>query len=308
MKNIQRGQVWTIKTEKTDQTFSSMLVLTVKKIDSSWLVVPVHENLGLKTHLDINLNLYSEKFEEFFEVCTIIHMNTRIPEVAFSNEKAYLGSVTKEDSDNINKQISQYHLAISKLSEIQMKQSIDPDFVEDENDLSSITSGIYELCAVQTCSLEELIEFNDEYCQPLYYWQEQFICMENQEEFEPVSTSLYQKVASVIKLFFNNEPLADYFPIAAGEASKADHKVSRKTEISGKKLEFEIVIDWNDTEKATEIRIVGKSATFLRNKNLKITVFFSDGKKTVFDYDNEKNFVLKIPYRKSSIESIQLNI
>ena len=308
MMKIQKGQIWTITNEKIDNTCSSMLVLAVKKIDSSWLVVPVHENIGLKTHIDINLSLYADKFDELFEVCTIIHMNTRIPESAFSDESAYLGTVSEKDLESVNKQIFQYRIAMAKLSEIQVKQSIDPDFNEDDNDLSSVTDGVYQLCAVQTCSLEELIDFNEEYCQPLYYWQERLVSMETQAELEPVPSSLYQKVASIIKLFFNNEPLADYFPIAAGEASKADHKISRKVEISGKKLEFEIVIDWNDTEKATEIRIIGKSATFLRNKNLKITVFFSDGKKTVFDYDNEKNFVLKIPYRKSSIESIQLNI
>lgn len=309
MRTVERGQVWIISRAVSENVNEEMFVLTVNKAGSSWVVIPVHENLGLRTNLDILIDVYSEKFDESFETVTIIHMKTIIPEAAFFDDRKYFGKVGEDDLSRVEGQIKNFNLIMSGLAIIQNKPLNDS---EESGQISALFLGVYDLCPVPPYNLDELIEYVDDYCCPLFFWQNRLL-MEHIPEAaiaEPRSCygGIFQKVASIIEIILNNKPLTFFNATAAGEASKADYVISGEIEHDGRKLEFEVVLDWDDSEKVTKIWVKGKSATFLRNKNMRMRVFFSDGEALSLGFDNENNIISRIPYRKSEICKIEINI
>jgi hypothetical protein len=198
-KNINKGQIWTIYGKEDG---SSMLVLTVSVCGEYWRVIPVHENIGLRTEMDPVIDIYSEKLDEDFEAVAVVHSVTQIPEKAFSEESSYFGKVDDETLTIVKEHLSGYYQALSKLSEIQHKEAFDPDYEEDYNDITPITSGIFELLPSPTCELDELIEFNDEYCKPLMYWQEIGICEAESESVSEISEQpdLVTTIVKAIKI------------------------------------------------------------------------------------------------------------
>ncbi len=184
MKNIQKGQIWTIYGKDENSGTSSMFVLTISCYNEYWSVVPVHENIALRTEMDPVIDIYSEKLDENFEAVAVVHSVTQIPRKAFTGKSSYFGKVDDKTLADVKENIAGYHKALSKLSEIQHKEAFDPDYEEEYDDITPITSGIFELLPVFSCELDELIEFNDDYCKPLMYWQGVGIC---EEEIEPAS-------------------------------------------------------------------------------------------------------------------------
>jgi hypothetical protein len=167
MKKIEKGQIWAVSDIKNEQ--KQTLVLTTGKWENNWNIVPVHENLFLRTELDPLIDLYSEKLGESFEIVAVVHYSMTISETAFKNN-SYFGSVSDNCFNIVKEKISEYWTAIMKLSEIQLNESTIHDFEEDDDDISPITSGIFELCPVAGCDLDELIEYNNEISEILQPW------------------------------------------------------------------------------------------------------------------------------------------
>jgi len=168
MKKINSGEIWTVADHKNHDM--SVFVLTINKNDSCWIVVPVHEHLFLRTEIDPLIEIYSEKLNESFEAVAVVHNAMEIPEKAFSIAKACFGKISDDSMIKVKERISEYFTATSKLSEIQLKEARSSDFEEADNDISPITSGIFELCPVEGCDLDELVAFNEEALKILQPW------------------------------------------------------------------------------------------------------------------------------------------
>jgi len=245
MKNIDKGQIWTICGKSGKRSPTSMLVLTISGYSGYWTVVPVHENIGLRTEMDPVIDIYSKKLDEDFEAVAVVHSVTQIPESAFSEKRFFFGSVDEETLSDVKESIHGYYKAMSKLSEIQHKEAFDPDYEEAENDLTPITSGIFELCPVESCSLDELIKFNDEYCRPLIYWQGIGICEADEKTVSEVAekTTVYAGIVKTIKIVWNKflEETAIHPSFQYNQRGDTEKKSPIKINVNGVELNIHVI-------------------------------------------------------------------
>jgi len=250
MKKIKKGQIWAVSDRKDEQ--KQALVLTIGNNNNNWSVVPVHENLFLRTEIDPLIEVYSEKLKESFEITAIVHHSMSIPETAFK-ENSYFGLISESCLNIVKEKISEYWTATLKLAQIQLNESVIHDFEEGDNDISPITSGIFELCPVEGCDLDELIQYNDEIINILEPWhilamaemlaeEEVKQASEVAEKRSKYGKSIPEKIIEIITELIP-EPVLDF-----GFRGSETKKMSFKTTVVGvgKRIDLIIMIEKNE--------------------------------------------------------------
>lgn len=316
---LKKGQFWTIfrpeiENEEVNETEKGQIVLIMEIEDNNVFIVPVHATESTRTMLD---PLISEECHNLhpYPIVAVVTMVQNIGEKPFKSAR-FVGDMTKEGLKIIKESYNKYLDAIDALAYVQIKDAHNEELT-DEEEKEATKAGIYKLCPVNG-DIDSLIEFNNEISDILQPWHvlamaESFAFEEEKQASEVAEPEpeygFFQKVASKIKIFFNDSALGEISPMAAGEAEKADHTIPFKKEYMGMKLEFLIIIrpDKND-KKFTTISIDGKASSFVRDRNAKITLMFSDGSKESLVFDNENNKLLRIKNRDTEIISINIEL
>lgn len=315
--NIKEGQLWTIFGPVREKNLSDpgQIVLIMETNENFVFVIPVHATESTRTILDPVI--FEEMHTAFpSPLVAVVHMAITIGKEPFETAK-YIGEIKPEGMDIVKKHYEKYLTAIDALAFVQIKEAHNEELT-DEEEAEATKAGIYKLCPVNG-DIDSLIEFNNEISDILQPWHvlamAEMFAEEEEEEKVPVvaepepAYGLFQKVASIIKIVFNDLALPDFLPAAAGEAEKADHTIPFKKEYMGMKLEFQIIIRPDKTDKKfTNILIDGKASTFLRDKNVKITLSFGNKSEESFVFDNESNKVWKFKNKDIEIASISVEL
>ncbi|MGI6393658.1 MAG: hypothetical protein ACOX2F_02830 [bacterium] len=156
------------------------------------------------------------------------------------------------------------------------------------------------------------VEYQDE--ETLHFSLFREICQENMYPFfQSISSKVLKKVhyLPVPKTPEERvaEPAQGYpleFIAAAGEASKADCSIPVEIVLDGEKREINVVFEWNNSEKVTEVSLEGGIVSKLYKDNVKLNVIFENGDEISHRFDFEKNSVLKIPLKNIPISGIEL--
>ncbi|MGI6394273.1 MAG: hypothetical protein ACOX2F_06030 [bacterium] len=314
---LKAGQLWTIfhheiENEEKDETETGQIVLIMEIDGSNIFIVPVHATESTRTILD---PLIPNEFHNLhpYPIVAVVTMAQNIGTEPFKTAR-FVGEIAKEGVEIIEESYSKFLNAIDELATVQYKDAHEIELTDDEEEAAT-KAGIYKLCPVNG-DIDSLIEFNDEISEILEPWHilamAELFAKEKvkhiDEVAEPkVAHSFFQKVTSKIKIIFNDSVLGDISLMAAGEAEKADHTIPIKKEYKGMKLEFQIVIrpDKND-KNFTCISIDGKASTFLRDKNVKVTLVFENNLEESFVFDNESRKVWKFRNQNAKISSISV--
>ncbi|HQI04139.1 MAG TPA: hypothetical protein PL195_02635 [bacterium] len=318
---IKSGQIWTVfpdnKSIFSDNPENTgTVVLIYEASDESAFIVPIHpyKYLRPKTDIIIKKDVHFSGLSSN-ELVASIHLALSISTIAF-DYGVYLGEFTKKGMIETKDALKNFENILFHLALAQRKDSRN-ELMTDEESRNTVLAGIYDLVPVDG-NLDDLIEFDNQIKDILQPWHVLAMAeMFAEEEVKQVSEvaepepiyNFSQKVASIIELIFNGSALGEISPMAAGEAEKADHTIPFKKEYMGMKLEFLIIIrpDKND-KKFTTISIDGKASSFVRDRNAKITLMFSDGSKESLVFDNENNKLLRIKNRDTEIISINIEL
>ncbi len=318
---IKSGQIWTVfpdnKSIFSDNPENTgTVVLIYEASDESAFIVPIHpyKYLRPKTDIIIKKDVHFSGLSSN-ELVASIHLALSISTIAF-DYGVYLGEFTKKGMIETKDALKNFENILFHLALAQRKDSRN-EMMTDEESRNTVLAGIYDLVPVDG-DLDTLIEFDNKIKDILQPWHVLAMAeMFAEEEVKQVSEvaepepiyNFSQKVASIIELIFNGSALGEISPMAAGEAEKADHTIPFKKEYMGMKLEFLIIIrpDKND-KKFTTISIDGKASSFVRDRNAKITLMFSDGSKESLVFDNENNKLLRIKNRDTEIISINIEL
>jgi len=319
---IKSGQIWTVfpdnKSIFSDNPENTgTVVLIYEASDESAFIVPIHpyKYLRPKTDIIIKKDVHFSGLSSN-ELVASIHLALSISITAFEYG-VYLGEFTKKGMIETKDALKNFENILFHLALAQRKDSRN-ELMTDEESRNTVLAGIYDLVPVDG-NLDDLIAFNNQIKDILQPWHvlamaEMFAEAEEEEKVPVVAEpqpayGLYQKVASIIKIDFNDLALPDFLPAAAGEAEKAEHTIPFKKEYMGRKLEFQIIIKPDKKDKRfTAISIDGKASSFVRDRNAKITLMFADGSKEIFVFDNENNKLMKIKNKDTKIISINIEL
>lgn len=314
--NIKEGQLWTIFGPVREENLSdSGQVVVITDIKEKFVfVIPVHATESTRTILD---PIILEKMHTAFPspLVAVVHMAINIGKEPFETAK-YIGEIKPEGMEIIKNQYEKYLKAVDALAYVQIKDAHDEELT-DEEEKEATKAGIYKLCPVNG-NIDSLIKFNNEISEILQPWHVLAMAESFAFEEEKAAAAIaepkpkynpFQKMVSIIERLFNGLALPDYPLIAAGEAEKAEHTIPFKKEYMGMNLDFKIIIRPNRTDKNfTDISIGGKASTFLRDKNVKITLFFGNKSEESFVFDNESNKVWKLRNKDIEIASISVEL
>jgi len=320
---IKSGQIWTVfpdnKSIFSDNPENTgTVVLIYEASDESAFIVPIHpyKYLRPKTDIIIKKDVHFSGLSSN-ELVASIHLALSISTIAF-DYGVYLGEFTKKGMIETKDALKNFENILFHLALAQRKDSRN-ELMTDEESRNTVLAGIYDLVPVDG-NLDDLIAFNNQIKDILQPWHvlamAEMFAEEEEEEIDAAAIAepepgygLFQKTASIIERLFNGLALPDYPLTAAGEAEKAEHTIPFKKDYMGMKLEFQIIIrpDKND-KKFTAISIDGKASSFVRDRNAKITLMFSDGSKESLVFDNENNKLLRIKNRDTEIISINIEL
>ncbi|HPS31597.1 MAG TPA: hypothetical protein PLZ43_15185 [bacterium] len=308
---LKKGQLWTIFGPVREENLSdSGQVVVIKDIKENFVfVIPVHATESTRTILD---PVILEKMHTAFPspLVAVVHMAMTIGKEPFETAK-YIGEIKPEGMEIIKNQYEKYLKAIDALAFVQIKDAHNEELT-DEEEKEATKAGIYKLCPVNG-DIDSLIEFNNEISDILQPWHvlamaESFAFEEEKQASEVAEKEpgygFFQKVASKIKIFFNDSALDDFFPATAGEASKADHRIPVKINVDGQEEDIEIILEWDDRKDVTKIWLEGDCVSKLCHENIEIEVHFENKEVVKHQFDNDDKFVLKIPLKQSSIVKI----
>ncbi|MBP7433076.1 hypothetical protein KA996_05980 [bacterium] len=311
--NIKEGQLWTIFGPVREKNLSDpgQIVLIMETNENFVFVIPVHATESTRTILDPVI--FEEMHTAFpSPLVAVVHMAITIGKEPFETAK-YIGEIKPEGMEIIKNQYEKYLKAIDALAYVQIKDAHNEELT-DEEEATATKAGIYKLCPVNG-DIDSLIEFNNEISDILQPWHvlamaEMFA--EEEEKTVP-ENSFFQKVAAKIVVFvlylkgdIVKEKQPEYFPAAAGEASKADHKIPVKINVDGHEEEIDIILQWDDRNDVTKIKLEGDCVSRLCHEKIEIEVHFENKDVLKHQFNNEENFIFRMPLIQSTIVKIIL--
>ncbi|MFA5428798.1 MAG: hypothetical protein WC279_11410 [Sulfurimonas sp.] len=138
-------------------------------------VCPVHEHTAMRTEMDplVTVNFNSKLLGEYEEMVVMVTVVMTITKDVLTQE---MGSIVEKDSVRVREQLQQFFSVCGKLAEIQINQAVDPEWEEDDDDISAITTGCYELLPVGGIAgghttIDELAAFQKETSDKLLRYQ-----------------------------------------------------------------------------------------------------------------------------------------
>jgi len=310
---LKKGQLWTIFGPVREENLSdSGQVVVITDIKENFvIVIPIHATESTRTILDPVI--FEEMHTAFSSpLVAVVHMAINIGKEPFETAK-YIGEIKPEGMEIIKNQYEKYLKAVDALALVQIKDAHNEELT-DEEEAAATKAGIYQLCPVNG-DIDSLIEFNNEISEILEPWhilamaemlaEEEVKQASEVAEPEPIY-NLFQRVASKIKTFFNDLALSDFSPAGAGEASKADHKIPVKINVDGQDENIKVVLKWDDKKEITKILLEGNCISKLCHENIEIEVHFENGEIAKHKFDNDENFVFRMPLKQSPIAKIIL--
>jgi len=315
---IKSGQIWTVfpnnKSIFSDNPENTgTVVLIYEASDESAFIVPIHpyKYLRPKTDIIIKKDVHFSGLSSN-ELVASIHLALSISITAFEYG-VYLGEFTKKGMIETKDALKNFENILFHLALAQRKDSRN-ELMTDEESRNTVLAGIYDLVPVDG-NLDDLIAFNNQIKDILQPWHvlamaEMFA--EEEEKTVP-ENSFFQKVAAKIVVFvlylkgdIVKEKQPEYFPAAAGEASKADHKIPVKINVDGHEEEIDIILQWDDRNDVTKIKLEGDCVSRLCHEKIEIEVHFENKDVLKHQFNNEENFIFRMPLIQSTIVKIIL--
>jgi hypothetical protein len=316
---IKSGQLWTVfandKSVFSENSEDAGTVVFIHEVgEDSAFVVPVHPfkyrrpKTDIVLKKDIHFNGLSSN-----ELVASIHLALSISTKAFDCG-IYLGEFMEQGIIETKAALKNFENILFHLAMAQKKDSRD-ELMTDEESRNTVLAGIYDLIPVDG-NLDDLIEFNNQIKDILEPWHILAMAEMFAEEEEKVAAiaeskpiyNFFQKVASKIKITINDVIQPDFFPAAAGEAEKADCTIPFEIVSDDGKHAVDIVFEWNNSEKVTEISLEGEYAEKLYKNNAELSIVFENGDQVSHRFDFEENFLFRLPLKNIPICGITISL